>query len=61
MHVKSVRGAGCSLIDTSIYPRVFKGNALAWPFSVRGHCYIDTDNSSLIHLAKVKSTVENVA
>lgn len=49
------------LIDTSIQPRVFKGNALAWPCSVRGHCYIETDNSSPNHLAEVKSTAENVA
>lgn len=48
------------LIDTSIQPRVFKGNALAWPRSVRGHCYIQTDNSSLNHLPEVNSTAENV-
>ncbi len=64
-HVKSERGARMQslycLIDTSIQPRLFKGNALAWPCSVRGHCYIETDNSSLNHLPKVKSTAENVA
>ncbi len=49
-HAKSERGASMQstyhLIDTSIQPRLFKGNALAWPCSVRGYCYIETDNSS---------------